>query len=36
MRTQESNCLEVAREVVKADIDWLDGEIKALIKKIRG
>jgi transposase len=39
MRTQESNRLEVAREVVKADIvshiDWLDGEIKALIKKIR-
>lgn len=39
MRTQESNRLEVARAVVKADIashiDWLDGEIKALIKKIR-
>jgi transposase len=39
MRTQESNRLEVAREVVKADIvshiDWLDGEIKARIKKIR-
>lgn len=39
MRTQESNRLEVAREVVKADIashiDWLDGEIKTLIKKIR-
>jgi len=38
MRTQESNRLEVAREVVKADIvshiDWLDGEIKALVKKI--
>lgn len=39
MRTQESNRLEVAREVVKVDIashiDWLDGEIKALVKKIR-
>ena len=39
MRTQESNRLEVAREVVKADIvshiEWLDNEIKALIKKIR-
>lgn len=38
MRTQESNRLEGAREVVKADImshlDWLDGQIKALIKKI--
>jgi transposase len=38
MRTQESNRLEVARDVVKADIAshiaWLDGEIKALIKKI--
>jgi transposase len=38
MRTQESNRLEVAREVVKADIashiKWLDGEIKTLIKKI--
>jgi transposase len=38
MRTQESNRLEVAREVVKADIvshiAWLDDEIKALIKKI--
>jgi transposase len=39
MRTQESNRLEVARDIVKADIashvNWLDGEIKALIKKIR-
>lgn len=39
MRTQESNRLEVAREVVKADIarhiDWLDDQIKALIEKIR-
>lgn len=39
MRTQESNRLEVAREVVKADIvshiKWLDDEIKALTKKIR-
>jgi transposase len=40
MRTQESNRLEVARDIVKTDIAnhiaWLDGEIKALIKKIRG
>lgn len=39
MRTQESNRLDVARDVVKPDIvshiAWLDGEIKALIKKIR-
>lgn len=39
MRTQESNRLEVARDVVKADIashiEWLDGEIKALLKKTR-
>lgn len=39
MRTQESNRLDVARAVVKADIashiEWLDGEIKTLIKKIR-
>ena len=39
MRTQESNRLAVAREVVKAEIvshiEWLDGEIQALIKKIR-
>lgn len=38
MRTQESNRLEVAREIIKADIvshiTWLDGEIKALVKKI--
>jgi transposase len=38
MRTQESNRLAVAREVVQADIAshiaWLDDEIKALIKKI--
>ena len=38
MRTQESNRLEGAREVVKADIAshiaWLDDQIKALIKKI--
>jgi transposase len=39
MRTQESNRLEVAREVVAEDIvahiDWLDTEIKKLLKKIR-
>ena len=39
MRTQESNRLEVAREVVRDDIlghiQWLDAEIKALRKKIR-
>jgi transposase len=39
MRTQENNRLEVAREVVKTDIvshiEWLDSEIKGLIKKIR-
>jgi len=39
MRTQESNRLDVARAVVKADIashiEWLDGEIKTLMKKIR-
>lgn len=39
MRTQETNRLEVARAVVKADIashiEWLDGEIKTLAKKIR-
>jgi transposase len=39
MKTQESNRLEVARDIVKADIvshiDWLDNEIKTLIKKIR-
>jgi transposase len=38
MRTQESNRLEVARDIIKTDIAnhivWLDGEIKALIKKI--
>lgn len=38
MRTQECNRLEVARAVVKDDIAshvaWLDGEIKALIRKI--
>lgn len=40
MRTQESNRLGVARDVVKDDIanhiKWLDGEIKALARKIRG
>jgi transposase len=39
MRTQESNRLEVAREVVKDDIihhiEWLDDQIKLLTKKIR-
>lgn len=39
MRTQESNRLEVARDIVKTDITnhiaWLDTEIKTLIKKIR-
>lgn len=39
MRTQESNRLEVARDVVKADIEahigWLEAEIKALAKKIK-
>lgn len=39
MRTQETNRLEVAREIVKAEISshiaWLDHEIKALTKKIR-
>lgn len=39
MHTQEVNRLEVAREIVKANIvshiEWLDGEIKALTKKIR-
>jgi transposase len=39
MRTQESNRLEVARDIVKADIvrhiEWLDSQIKALAKKIR-
>lgn len=39
MRTQESNRLEVARAVVKADIsahiEWLDKEIDGLVKKIR-
>jgi transposase len=38
MRTQESNRLEVAREVVKdaiaSHIHWLDAEIKAVRKKI--
>ena len=39
MRTQESNRLEVAREVVRDDIvshlKWLDDQIKVLTKKIR-
>lgn len=39
MRTQESNRLEVAREVLKAGIarhiEWLDQEIEALSKTIR-
>ncbi|MES2367828.1 MAG: IS110 family transposase [Pseudomonadota bacterium] len=39
MRTQESNRLEVAREVIRDDIishiEWLDDQIKALAKKIR-
>jgi transposase len=39
MRTQESNRLEVAREVLKAGIarhlEWLDQEIEALSKSIR-
>jgi len=39
MRTQESNRLEVARKVVAVDIvghiEWLDTEIKKLLKKIR-
>jgi transposase len=39
MHTQESNRLEVSREVLKADIeshlDWLDKEIKRLAKQIR-
>jgi len=38
MKTQEGNRLEVARDIVKADIvshiAWLDKEIKSLIKKI--
>ncbi|MBD8533461.1 transposase, partial [Massilia sp. CFBP 13647] len=39
MRLQESNRLEVAREVVREEISshiqWLDNEIKNLAKKIR-
>lgn len=39
MRTQEGNRLDVARDIVKADIEnhiaWLDNEIKTLIKKIK-
>lgn len=39
MRTQESNRLETARAVVKADIAshiaWLDNEIKSLLQKIQ-
>jgi transposase len=39
MRTQESNRLAVAREVIRDDIishiEWLDDQIKALAKKIR-
>lgn len=39
MRTQESNRLEVSRDVVKAEIiahiEWLNTEIKALAKKIQ-
>ena len=39
MRTQESNRLDVAREVVKADIarhiDWLDAQIKSVTRMIR-
>jgi transposase len=39
MRTQESNRLEVAREVVKSDItkhiEWLDAQIKAVSRTIR-
>jgi transposase len=39
MRTQESNRLDVARDVVKADIEvhieWLEAEIKTLAKKIK-
>jgi transposase len=39
MRTQESNRLDVARDIVKADIanhiTWLEAEIKLLEKKIR-
>lgn len=40
MRTQESNRLGVARDVIKADIhthlDWLDQEIKKLLARIQG
>jgi transposase len=39
MRTQESNRLEVAREIVRADIarhiDWLDAQIGCVVKTIR-
>lgn len=39
MRTQESNRIEVSRDVVKpsiaAHIEWLDGQIKSLAKEIR-
>lgn len=39
MRTQESNRLDVSRDVVRpgivAHIEWLDGQIKALAKEIR-
>jgi transposase len=39
MRTQESNRLEVARDIIKSDIashiEWLENEIKVLTKKIR-
>lgn len=39
MRTQESNRLDVARDVIKEDIsahiEWLDKEIREFIKKIR-
>lgn len=39
MRTQESNRIEVARDVVKpsivAHVEWLDVQIKALAKEIR-
>jgi transposase len=38
MRTQESNRLEVARDIIKADIvahiEWLENEITALQKKV--
>lgn len=40
MRTQEINRLDVSRDVVKpgiaAHVEWLDEQIKALVKEIRG